>query len=304
METRAHHVLIGVFTLAVAAAVLLFALWLAKAGGERDARRYDILFREPVSGLSVGSAVQYSGIRVGEVERLTLDPDDPRQVWARVRIAGDAPVKTDTRARLALTNITGAAHIELSQGSPESPLLARDDEIPVIVAEPSPLARLRLNSEELLLAITTLVDNANRMLSEDNARHLGRVLANLDATTSTLAAQQDSLAAGLQSLAAAGDQLQRLLARLDAQAGRHGEPMLASAAAALANLERTSRRLDALLADNRPALDGGLQGLAELGPAIQELRRTLATLGDIARRLEQDPAGYLLGRDDIEEFKP
>ncbi|OXS13558.1 mammalian cell entry protein, partial [Zobellella denitrificans] len=218
METRAHHVLIGVFTLAVAAAVLLFALWLAKAGGERDARRYDILFREPVSGLSVGSAVQYSGIRVGEVERLTLDPDDPRQVWARVRIAGDAPVKTDTRARLALTNITGAAHIELSQGSPESPLLARDDEIPVIVAEPSPLARLRLNSEELLLAITTLMDNANRMLSEDNARHLGRVLANLDATTSTLAAQQDSLAAGLQSLAAAGDQLQRLLARLDAQA--------------------------------------------------------------------------------------
>ncbi|WP_445401442.1 MlaD family protein [Zobellella sp. An-6] len=304
METRAHHVLIGVFTLAVAAAALLFALWLAKAGGERDARRYDILFREPVSGLSVGSAVQYSGIRVGEVERLTLDPQDPRQVWARVRIAGDAPVKTDTRARLALTNITGAAHIELSQGSPESPLLARDDQIPVIVAAPSPLARLRLNSEELLLAITTLVDNANRMLSADNARHLGRVLANLDATTSTLAAQQDSLAAGLQSLAAAGDQLQRLLARLDAQVGRHGEPLLASAAAALANLERTSRRLDALLADNRPGLDGGLQGLAELGPAIQELRRTLAALGDIARRLEQDPAGYLLGRDDIEEFRP
>ncbi|WP_375057091.1 MlaD family protein [Zobellella sp. DQSA1] len=304
METRAHHVLIGAFTLVVATAMLLFALWLVKSGSERDSRRYDILFREPVSGLSVGSAVQYSGIRVGEVESLTLDREDPRQVWARVRIADDAPVKTDTRARLALANITGAANIELSQGSPESPLLAQDDSIPVIVAEPSPLAQLRLNSEELLLGITTLVDNANRMLSEDNARHFGQVLANLDATTTTLAAQQDSLAAGLQSLAGAGDQLQRLLARLDAQVGRHGEPMLANAASAMANLEQLSRRLDALLADNRPALDGGLRGLAELGPAIQELRSTLTILGDIARRLEQDPAGYLLGRDEIKEFKP
>jgi phospholipid/cholesterol/gamma-HCH transport system substrate-binding protein len=113
-------------------------MWMTGAGIDRDYRLYDVLFREAVTGLSVGSAVQYNGIRVGEVETLRLDPQDPRQAWARVRISAAIPVKTDTQARLTLLNITGASGIELSQGLPESPLLTgTQGGIPIIVAEPS-----------------------------------------------------------------------------------------------------------------------------------------------------------------------
>ncbi|AEY00565.1 mammalian cell entry domain-containing protein [Oceanimonas sp. GK1] len=305
METRAHHVLIGLFTLLTAAAALVFALWLAKIGDERELRRYDILFSEPVSGLSVGSAVQYSGIRVGEVESLTLNPQDPRQVRARVRIAADAPVKTDTRARLALANITGAANIELSHGSPSSPLLAdgRDD-IPVIRAEPSPLARLRVSSEELMLSLNTLLDNANRLLTPANAAHVSRILGSLDSVTATLAQQQGTLSEGVVSLTTAASRLDTLLARLDRQLARHGEPLLADTAATAASLQRLSERLERLLTQQQPALEAGAQGLAELEPALRELRRTLRSLGELARQLEQDPAGTLLEREPMEEFQP
>ena len=60
METRAHHVLIGLFTVLTAAAALLFAIWMSYDAGQRDYLPYRILFERNVSGLSEGSKVQYT----------------------------------------------------------------------------------------------------------------------------------------------------------------------------------------------------------------------------------------------------
>ncbi|ART82828.1 hypothetical protein CBP31_09490 [Oceanisphaera profunda] len=312
METRAHHVLIGFFTLAVAASILLFSLWLVKSGSQQDSRLYDIVFREAVSGLNVGSAVEYSGIRVGEVERLSLDADDPRQVWARVRITKRTPIKTDTKARLALANITGASNIQLSEGSPDSPDLATDeDEIPVIVAEPSPFAQLRLNSEELVAGFKTLIENANALFSEENNQHFSQVLINLEATTGVIAEQKNDLGQGIQDLATASQQMKitmeraaSLLGQLEGQFNAKGERLFRNADTGMAALSRSSQQLESLLKDNQPALASGLHSLGELEPTLLELRATLQSLGVVSRKLEQDPSDFLLGGERIKEFKP
>ena len=122
METKANYVLIGAFTLITGLALLAFGLWAAKysptAPGE-----YRVVFREAVTGLSVGSPVQYNGIAVGSITELNLVPDDPRQVVARIRLNSNTPVKTDTRAKLAITSPTGPSIIQLSGGTPQSPAL-------------------------------------------------------------------------------------------------------------------------------------------------------------------------------------
>ena len=304
METRAHYILVGIFTLTAAAGALAFALWMSGAGIDRDYSRYDILFREPVSGLTPGSSVQYSGIPVGEVESLELDRQDPRQVWARVRVSSTAPVKIDTQARLRLLNVTGAYAIELSHGLPESPLLRVQDGIPVIEAEPSPITLLRLNSDELLTSVTTFMENANRLISAENTGHLVQLLSNLDILTTALAEQQTIMREGLESLAQAGGNLSRITARLDDQSSRYGEPLLSDAASTVSNLEQLSAQLNSLLSDNRQALNSGMQGVGELGPAMQDLRATLATMSEIANRLEDDPGNFFLGRDRIREYRP
>ncbi|MEX0738262.1 MAG: MlaD family protein [Pseudohongiella sp.] len=305
METRAHHILIGLFTLIAGAAILLFVLWMTKYGDDRNYQTFDIVFREAVSGLSVGSAVQYNGIGVGEVESLTLDPDDPRQVWARVRVVGTTPIKTDTQARLTLLNITGASGIELSEGTPESPLLTSGQGgVAVIVAEPSSLARLRGDSEELILSVTTLLDSANRLLSEENAAYITRVLDNLDTVTTALAQEQDTLREGLQSLITAGQDVSGLIARFDQQTSDYAEPLLASAVQSMNNIEQMSQRLDTLLSENSQALATGMQSLNELDPAMRDLRDTMNSFSDIVNRLEADPTGFVLGGDNIREFTP
>jgi phospholipid/cholesterol/gamma-HCH transport system substrate-binding protein len=304
METRAHHILIGLFTAMAAAGLMLFVMWMSQSVVDSDIKRYDILFREAVSGLSVGSIVQYSGIRVGDVEQLTLDPEDPRQVWARVRVAANTPVKTDTRARLALLNITGASGIELSEGTPQSAFLGGDNSIPIIEAEPSPLTQLRVSSEELLVNVTTLVENANRLLSEENSVYVTRVLSNLDTVTTALAEEQQVLREGLQSLVTAGNDISRLINTVEDLTLRHGDPILGNAGETLATMQRISLQLEAVVGENRDALNQGMQGIAELDPAMRELRATIFSLNSLVNRLGDDPAGFLLGGDNIREFEP
>ncbi|HLT63007.1 MAG TPA: MlaD family protein [Pseudohongiella sp.] len=305
METRAHHILIGLFTVLACGALLVFILWMSRSGTDGAIKRYDVLFREAVSGLSVGSVVQYSGIRVGEVERLRLDPQDPRQVWARIRVSASTPVKTDTSARLALLNITGAAGIELGQGTPASPFLeSNGDIIPVIEAEPSPLTQLRLSSEQLLVNVTTLVENANRLLSEENSNYVTSVLANLDSVTSALAEEQQILHEGLQALITAGNDMSRLITAIEETTLQHSGPLLSRATETLENIQRVSQQLDGILQENRSALNEGMQGVADFNPAMRELRSALNSLNTLILRINDDPTGFVLGGDSIREYQP
>lgn len=177
METRAHHVLIGLFTVIVVVSALLFGLWLAKSSVDSEFKDYEVVFNEAVSGLSRGSSVEYSGIKVGDVVNLRLDPNDPRRVLARVRLSGETPIKQDTQAKLALTGITGTSIIQLSGGTPQSPpLTGHDGEPPVIVAAPSPIARLLNNSDDVMTNINLLLHNANEVFSSDNVQRLSNTL--------------------------------------------------------------------------------------------------------------------------------
>jgi len=269
METRAHYILIGLFTVVVVAGTMWFVLWLAKSGPAEDADVYDIVFREAVTGLSIGSRVLYNGIHVGKVERIGIDPDDPRQVIARIRVSNTTPVKQDTRAELILANVTGASEIQLIGGSAQSPPLERvNDSVPKIIAEPSRIARLSSSLTELIEDISILLENSNRLMSEENAANLTRSLENLNELTGTLAGQSEEIRRGMQSLS------------------------------------RLSQKAEQLLRENEAALAGGMQGLSDLGPALEELRRTMAALRGAVQRFDQDPGGYLFSREPIREFQP
>ena len=97
METRARYALIGAFMLAVILASFAFVYWLENKGGFGERASYRIRFESSVSGLLVGSAVLFNGIRVGEVTGLALDPDHPDQVIATIAVASGTPVRSDTQ---------------------------------------------------------------------------------------------------------------------------------------------------------------------------------------------------------------
>ena len=312
METRAHHILIGLFTVIVVASALLFGLWLAKSSVDTEFKDYEIVFNEAVSGLSKGSAVQYSGIKVGDVVSLRLDPKDPRRVLARIRLGGDTPIKEDTQAKLALTGITGTSIIQLSGGTPQSPTLkGHDGNLPTIVASPSPIARLLNDSNDLMAGVNVLMHNANQMFSSENVERISKTLEHLEQTTGTIADQRGDIRQAMQQLSAIGkqatatlEQTAALMRNANGLLTDQGAQMFGSAEQAMKSLEQSSATINKLLTNNQDSLNSGIQGLNGLAPAVRELRDTLTSLRAISQRLEANPSGYLLGNDKNKEFTP
>ena len=312
METRAHHVMIGLFSVIVVVGAMLFGLWLAKSSVDSAFQDYEVVFNEAVSGLSQGSAVQYSGIKVGDVTSLRLDPNDPRRVLARIRLAGQTPIKEDTQAKLALTGITGTSIIQLSGGTPQSPTLkGKNGNLAQIIASPSPIARLLNNSNDLMTSINLLLHNANHMFSRENVERLSYTLDNLQQTTGAIADQRGDIKVVMQQLmqvskqaSAALEQTTVLMRNANGLLNEQGKQVFASAEQAMKSLEHSTATINTLLTDNKASVNSGMQGLNELAPAVRELRETLGSLRAISRRLEANPSGYLLGSDKNKEFTP
>ncbi len=307
METRANYVLIGAFTLVTAMALLLFGLWAAKYSSERTWQQYQIVFREAVTGLSVGSPVQYNGIAVGSITKLSLAPNDPRQVVALIRVESSTPIKTDTRAKLAITSLTGPTIIQLSGGTPQAPALTSVDkrEAPLIQTAPSALQNITDTANRI-------VERLDEVLSDKNVASITATLQNLENISGSLANRDE----GLQSLiVSARDAAQKLdatltttngaIERIDQNLVRQLPPLLTKLDATLAKLDSAAGSADAILGENRAAINSfANDGLGQLGPTLTELRGLVRDLRRVSDRLEGNPTRYLLGRDAPKEFEP
>src|SRR3546814_15239829 len=96
MERDANYGLIGGLTLALLAAAFGFILWLGQSQFARNFDEYRIIFDGPVRGLSEGGEVQFNGIPVGEITRISIDPRNPNRVLEGVRLRADTPVRVDS----------------------------------------------------------------------------------------------------------------------------------------------------------------------------------------------------------------
>ncbi len=307
METKSNYVLIGAFTIAVSVFGLLFALWAAKYASDRSWQNYAVVFNEPVTGLSEGSSVQYNGIAVGTVTGLQLAPEDPRQVVAELRLDARAPVRTDTRARLSMTSLTGAPIIQLTGGSPELPRLidVSERDIPIILTEPSALQNIADTANRL-------VERMDQVLSEENVERISQTMANIEQATGSLADSREDIQGLLAAARSASERLEETLGTtnqtiqtIDRELVQELPGMVARLDATLAKFDSAADGADAILNENRAAIHSfANDGLAQLGPTLSELRALTRDLRRISDRLESNPARYLLGRDAPKEFEP
>jgi phospholipid/cholesterol/gamma-HCH transport system substrate-binding protein len=195
METRAPFVVVGAFVIAAIAAVFGFVFWLHSTGNTGPRTAYQIQFDGSVPGLSVGAAVLFNGIRVGEVMRLDLAPDSPRRVNASISVVSGTPVRGDTKVGLDFQGLTGVPVIALEGGK----LLADAAPVTVLVAEPGA-------GRSMTQAARDALGRVDGVLA-DNAAPLKSTISNLQVFSEGLArntGKLDGIVSGLERMTGGG----------------------------------------------------------------------------------------------------
>ncbi len=267
METKANYVLIGAFVLLAAGALALFTLWIAGNPLNRSYADYDVVFEGPVNGLTEGGEVRFNGIKVGEVQTLRLDREDPNKVVAHIRIDAQTPVRTDSVAQLNFMGITGVTFIQILAGDPKKPLLEPvNGQTPIIFTSRTLVDELFQGGQDLLGVSGDTIKKINEMLSEENLAHLTATLASIDKVAAKIA-QDDGLI----------DSATSALKSIDK---------------AVATLETTSKSVDQALTSiskdvNSVSTDAS-KALAELEPALKDARTAMASVNSAAAQINTD----------------
>lgn len=308
METRANHVLIGVFTLIVVVGFLVFLWWAGKFGGERPYAYYQAVFEEAVTGLTKGSSVHFLGIKVGEVWGFRIDPKDPNKVRVilKIEIRDDIKIRQQTTAALEFQGVTGTSIIQLSGGgdSPELPLVrSPEGDLPEIKTVQTGLSALFTRAPEALgRAEETLLEL--RQILRDNRETIDQTLKNIERITAAFAEEDQAIKRILANMAETSEQLPGLTRELNSVAQRMDKLLQKEAPAALANVATLANDGSRLIRDNEEAIGAfSERGLAQFATFITEARQLVASLGRVANRLESDPSAFLQGRPQAVEIE-
>lgn len=188
METRAAHVVVGLFVLVLATAIVLFLVWLSDRGTGSVSQRYLIYFTGEVTGLGAGNPVRFRGIPVGEVVSVRIDPEDFSRIETVIEIATTTPVKEDSFAQLDRPGLTGPLFVQLGGGTPQAgPPKQRDGEpYPRIESKPTELAQVMQSAPGIAEAARALLNQINAMMTPENKKSVSNILANIDTLTSHL----------------------------------------------------------------------------------------------------------------------
>ncbi|MBL8699220.1 MAG: MCE family protein [Alphaproteobacteria bacterium] len=330
MENRASYLLVGTFVLALIACGVVFVAWLARFE-LRDARTYYyIYFRGSVAGLAEGSAVRLRGVPIGTVTHIEIDAKNIELIEVTIAVKPGTPIKTNTVATLAAQGITGLAYVNLSGGTSAAELLVpregkRRATIPSV---PSPLERLVEEAPNVIANANVVAERAVALLSEENVQNITKILAQVEALTSSLAGHGKDVGGLIEDARKAAASLDALLGesrgtlgRIEKDASgafadtrtllRDADRLVLGAQPAMNDLRQTAQnfakmatQLEALARETRvPVRNFADQGLYEVSQFVVEARQLVANMQRLMLQLERDPARFLFG-DQTKGFEP
>ena len=300
METRANYVLIGAFALAGFFGILGFLLWFAQFELDRQFDYYDVRFSS-VSGLSRASEVRFSGLPVGQVVSVQLSPEQDGTVQARLEVAGDTPVRTDSIATIESMGVTGVSYVGISAGDPGSPLLRSEDEIPEIEAGRSVLQSLTEDAPKIIEEALAVMKNLGALLNDENQQKVQKILDNLAQSSGDLSQAltefsgiSKTIASATEDIAGFAEQLNPVVAAVEGTLGNL-DTTLDALTSLSGRIETSLDEADAALKSGRVALDAAELFMTGELPAIsQDLTATTLFLREQSETLVAD-ARVMLG---------
>ncbi|MGE4281842.1 MAG: outer membrane lipid asymmetry maintenance protein MlaD [Magnetospirillum sp.] len=125
MVTKGGHRDTVTGAVVVAVAALLLGLVYIKDARKSEDAGYSVLARfNRLDGVSVGTPVRLSGVKIGAVAEQSLDPDF--RAVTRLRIDQDVGLPADSSAAIRTDGLLGSKYIEIGPGGDDDMLKSGD----------------------------------------------------------------------------------------------------------------------------------------------------------------------------------
>jgi phospholipid/cholesterol/gamma-HCH transport system substrate-binding protein len=287
MDAMGERTLVGLFVLI--AAGLLVGTIVVISGGLGVATVSHRAYFKFAGGVQEGAPVRYGGMLVGKVEKVRVDPGNSTRIEIDVTVRRDAPLKTDSVAKISTLGPLTDNYIEITTGSERAALSEPGSAL--LSAEAFGLPQLGDAAQALLpdvqRAIQKLnqnldglqvtVSRANDLLNDRNRANIAGTLNGVEhlvaevrpKTNESLDNLNGILAESRPKVAASLSNVQELTNRLG--------PLLDSLNATTARANDTLGHVDSTLVENR----------ADIRTAVTSLRDTLAKSTGLLTELNQ-----------------
>jgi ABC-type transporter Mla subunit MlaD len=310
MSTPANHFKIGLFTLGGLAILILGIFAFGARGYFQRTSLYETYIAGDVTGLTVGSAVDLRGVRVGKVTRIGFSwgeyqQTDPNYIVVEFELREDvvpppapgetrdemvqAAVKRGLRARLKAQGITGTSILSLESLNPDDNPPA---EVPwkpkyiYIPSVPSQFGELLTSAEKSLHNLEHLDFAGINLLLQNDLKSAGKVLDKAGQIDfGALSTNANGL---LTELRGSNVKLKSLIEDTDDTVKKM-------------KLEKLSRDVDALVGQLQGTVASLQPGLANidfdaLNQTLTNARRTINDMDQVLLELKEYPPGFLFGK--------
>ena len=305
--------MVGAVTVALLAGVLLFIVWLAGLSNKAT-KCFDIYFAQGVGGLNKGSNVSFSGVPVGQVQKISLLPNRPEFVWVRVEVDEQTPVLQGTSAQIHGVGFTGVSEIQLQGAERGRPSIDQvgPQGCPVIPATSGGISALLNSAPELIDRIQRLTERLTELLSDKNQNSIADILENIDATTAQLRKHAPEMGDTIAEIKIASHNAglaANNVAALSANANRlvseDGRPAMENLNKALTSVHQTTDNLNSMISDARPGVQNFSKStLPEANKLVHDLRDLTQSLQAVSNRINQQGIGGTLGPEKLPDYKP
>src|SRR3954468_11137830 len=313
METRSNYIMVGAVTVALLAGVLLFIVWLAGLSNKQT-KCYDIYFAQAVGGLNKGSNVTFSGVPVGQVQKISLLPNRPEFIWVRIEVDEQTPVLQGTSAQIHGVGFTGVSEIQLTGAERGRPAVqqAGPQGCPVIPATSGGISALLNSAPELIDRIQRLTERLTELLSDKNQNAVADILENIDVTTAELRKRAPELGDTIAEIkiathnaGVAANNVAALSDNTNRMVTDQGRPAMENLNKAIVSARQAADNLDAMISDARPGVQNFSKStLPEANKLVRDLRQLSQSLQDVSNRVNQQGIGGALGPDKLPDYKP
>jgi phospholipid/cholesterol/gamma-HCH transport system substrate-binding protein len=319
-----ERTLVGLFVL-IAAGLLIGTMAIISGGLGASTVSHHAYFKF-AGGVQSGAPVRYGGLTVGKVTRVRVDPGNSSRIEIQIAVDHDAPLKTDSVAKISTLGPLTDNYIEVTTGTQQAPLAPPGSELPsaeafglpqlgdaaqaMIPEVHSALQKLNQNLDGLQVTVA----RANDLMNDRNRANIGSSLDNVnrlvadarpkvaDSLNNLNGLLNDTRPKVSTSLANVQDLTKELNAKLP--------PLLDDVKTTTARANDTLSHVDATLLENRPDIRASIttlhdtlaklnqtldQNSANIDELLDNIRMSTENLRSLTETLERAPASLIRG---------